>query len=65
MMFGAMASTEGPTGIHEKQYDIILAEHQGVAKQVSQFVDVDLSALNAKLECRRCPLDTGLKNSRD
>ena len=59
MTSGAMGSTEGPTDTHRQQYEIIVAEYQGVAEQVSQLLDVDLPALNAKLDAAGAPWTPG------
>lgn len=61
MTSGAMGSTEGPTDTHRQQYEIIVAEYQGVAEQVSQLLDVDLPALNAKLDAAGAPWTPGRK----
>ena len=41
------------------QRAIIVAEYQGVAEQVSQLLDVDLPALNAKLDAAGAPWTPG------
>ena len=61
MMSGAVGSTEGPTETHRQQFAIIAAEYQGVAEQVSQLLDVDLPALNAKLDAAGAPWTPGRK----
>ena len=61
MTSGAMGSTEGPTDTHRQQYEIIVAEYQGVAEQVSQLLDIDLPALNAKLDAAGAPWTPGRK----
>ena len=50
MMFGAMGSTEGPTGTHMQQYDIVLQEYEEVADQLTEMIETDIPALNEKLD---------------
>ena len=50
MMFGAMGSTEGPTGTHMQQYDIVVEEYEQVADQLKELVETDIPALNKKLD---------------
>ena len=50
MMFGAMGSTEGPTGTHMQQYDIVIQEYEAVADQLTELIETDIPALNKKLD---------------
>ena len=61
MMFGAMGSTEGPTGTHKRQYDIAGEEFQEAIGDLRQIVEVDLPALNAKLDEAGEPWTPGRK----
>ena len=61
MMMGAMGSTEGPTGTHRQQYDIIAAEYGEVIGELKQVVERDLPALNRKLDAAGAPWTPGRK----
>ncbi len=61
MMMGAMGSTEGPTGTHRKQYDIVSQEFSEVIGDLKQLVEVDVPALNAKLDEAGAPWTPGRK----
>ncbi len=49
-MMGAMGSTEGPTGTHRRQYEIAGEEFEEVIDDLRQIVEVDIDALNQKLD---------------
>ena len=50
MMLGAMGSTEGPTGTHMQQFDIVLDEYKSVEQQLRELVDTKIADLNQKLD---------------
>ncbi len=59
MMFGAMGSTEGPTGTHKKQFDIVLDEYQQVADTLKQLVEQEIPDLNKRLDDAGAPWTPG------
>ena len=61
MMMAAMGSTEGPTGTHRQQYDIVAEEYGEVIGDLKQVVEVDLPALNEKLDDAGAPWTPGRK----
>ncbi|MEM9410571.1 MAG: glycosyl hydrolase, partial [Planctomycetota bacterium] len=50
MMFGAMGSTEGPTGTHMQQYDIVVQEYGEVIGELRELIDQKIPQLNEKLD---------------
>ena len=61
MMFGAMGSTQGPTGTHEKQYEIVVDEFESVAGDLEELVESDLPAINEMLDDAGAPWTPGRK----
>ncbi len=59
MMSGAMGSTEGPTGTHMQQYDVVVDEYQQVSDQLKELVDEKIPALNEKLDEAGIPWTPG------
>ena len=61
MMFGAMGSTEGPTGTHMQQYDIVVQEYEDVADKLKELIEADIPAINEKLDEAGAPWTPGRK----
>jgi photosystem II stability/assembly factor-like uncharacterized protein len=61
MMFGAMGSSEGPTGTHERQYEIALEQYESVLGDLETLVNDELPALNEKLDDANAPWTPGRK----
>jgi hypothetical protein len=61
VMFGAMGSTEGPTGTHRRQLAIAGEEFEAVVGDLRNLVEVDLVALHAKLDEAGAPWTPGRK----
>ena len=61
MMLGAMGSTEGPTGTHMQQYDIVSEEYAAVAEQLNELVNSKIPALNTQLDEAGAPWTPGRK----
>ncbi len=61
MMFGAMGSTEGPTGTHRRQYEIAGEEYDAVIDELRTLVETDLPALHEKLDEAGAPWTPGRK----
>ncbi len=59
MMFGAMASTAGPTGTHRGQYDIIVEEYKDVIGKLLEITETELPAINKKLDEAGAPWTPG------
>jgi photosystem II stability/assembly factor-like uncharacterized protein len=59
MLFGAMGSTEGPTGTHMQQYDIVVDEYEVALKKLNDLVDNKLQQLNTKLDDAGAPWTPG------
>ena len=59
MMFGAMGSSEGPTGTHMQQYDIVVEEYEEVIDELREIVDSKIPALNEKLDEAGAPWTPG------
>ena len=60
-MMGAMGSTEGPTGTHRRQFEIAGEQFQAVVGKLRKLVEVDLAALNKKLDAAGAPWTPGRK----
>ena len=60
-MFGAMGSTEGPTGTHRRQFEIAGEEFEAVVGDLRTLVEVDLAALHEKLDEAGAPWTPGRK----
>lgn len=61
MMFGAMGSTEGPTGTHKRQYEIALKQFQKASKELEKIVNVEIPKLSKKLDAANAPWTPGRK----
>ena len=61
MMFGAMGSTEGPTGTHERQFEIAAEQYEAVLGELETLVDDEIPALNEKLDEADAPWTPGRK----
>ncbi|MGB7328570.1 MAG: hypothetical protein WBD31_27080, partial [Rubripirellula sp.] len=61
MMFGAMGSLEGPTGTHERQYDIARQQYEAVLGDLKELVDQSIPAINEKLDEAGAPWTPGRK----
>ncbi len=61
MMFGAMGSTEGPTGTHERQYEIAIEQYAAALGDLETLIDEEIPALNAKLDEANAPWTPGRK----
>ena len=61
VMFGAMGSTEGPTGTHQRQYEIAKEQFEAVVGDLETLVDEDLESLNEKLDDAAAPWTPGRK----
>ena len=59
MVMGAMGSTEGPTGTHMQQYDIVVDEYESISDQLDKLVNKKLPALNKKLDEAGAPWTPG------
>ena len=59
MMFGAMGSTEGPTGTHMQQYEIVLEEYRAVEQQLREIVKTKVPGLDQKLDDAGAPWTPG------
>ncbi|MEM7782733.1 MAG: glycosyl hydrolase [Planctomycetota bacterium] len=59
MMFGAMGSTEGPTGTHKRQYEIVKGQFESVLADLKEVVLGDIPALNKKLDAANAPWTPG------
>ena len=60
-MYGAMGSTEGPTGTHRRQYEIAGEQYEAVVGDLRKLVEVDLKALHKKLDNANAPWTPGRK----
>ena len=60
-MFGAMGSDEGPTGTHQKQYDIVDAEFSAALKKLKPILDSKIPTLEKKLDVAGAPWTSGRK----
>ena len=60
-MFGAMGSTEGPTGTHRRQFEIAGDQYMEVVDDLRKLVEVDLASLHKKLEEAGAPWTPGRK----
>ncbi|MFP6897659.1 MAG: hypothetical protein VCA38_13725, partial [Roseibacillus sp.] len=56
MISGALA---GPTGTHRRQYDVIVNEYKEALRRLKQIVNVDMPALNRKLNKAGAPWTPG------
>lgn len=61
MMFGAMGSTEGPTGTHKRQYEIVREQFEAVVGDLENLVENDIAELNAELDAAGAPWTPGRK----
>ena len=61
MMFGAMGSTEGPTGTHRRQYEIAGEQFEAVVGDLRTLVEDDMAALHEKLDEAGAPWTPGRK----
>lgn len=61
MMFGAMGSLEGPTGTHERQYDIAREQYESVVGDLKELVEDAIPAINEKLDEAGAPWTPGRK----
>jgi hypothetical protein len=60
-MFGAMGSTEGPTGTHRRQYEIAEEEFVEVQAELKQMLEEDMPALLKRLDEMGAPWTPGRK----
>lgn len=58
-MFGAMGSTEGPTGTHERQYEIAAAEYQELSGQLRQLIERDVPKMLQRIDKLGAPWTPG------
>lgn len=61
MMFGAMGSTEGPTGTHRRQYEIAVELYDSALAELEELVNVEIPKLNEKLDAANAPWTPGRK----
>lgn len=61
MMFGAMGSTEGPTGTHRRQYEIAAELYMAAVGELEEIVNTEIPNLNAKLDDANAPWTPGRK----
>ena len=61
MMFGAMGSTEGPTGTHRRQYEIAGEQYEAIVGDLRTLVEDDMAALHEKLDKAGAPWTRGRK----
>lgn len=60
-MFGAMGSTEGPTGTHRRQFEIAGEEYDALVGDLEQLVEKDVPKLLKKLDDLGAPWTPGRK----
>ena len=60
-MFGAMGSTEGPTGTHRRQLEIAGEQYAAVIDDLRQLVEKDLPSLHKQLDKAGAPWTPGRK----
>ncbi|MEM6366511.1 MAG: glycosyl hydrolase, partial [Planctomycetota bacterium] len=60
-MMGAMGSTEGPTGTHQRQFEIAGEQYEKVVGELRKLAEVDLPALHEKLDAANAPWTPGRK----
>lgn len=58
-MMGALGSTTGPTGTHQRQYEIALAEFEEAVQQLNQLLKVDIPELFNRLDLAGAPWTPG------
>ncbi len=61
MMFGAMGSTEGPTGTHRRQLEIAEEEYKEVIGDLKKLVEKELPKLHRQLDDAGAPWTPGRK----
>lgn len=61
MMFGAMGSTEGPTGTHRRQYEIAAELYEDVVGDLKNLVENEIPKLHQKLDESGAPWTPGRK----
>ena len=59
MMFGAMGSTEGPTGTHQRQYELAEQEFMAVIGDLRKLAEKDIPKLNKQLDAAGAPWTPG------
>ncbi|MFK7737579.1 MAG: hypothetical protein AB8B50_16205 [Pirellulaceae bacterium] len=60
-MFGAMGSTEGPTGTHRRQYEVVEEAFVEVQAELKQLLEEDMPALLERLDEMGAPWTPGRK----
>ncbi len=60
-MFGAMGSTEGPTGTHRRQFEIATGEYKLAVDDLRKLVEKDIPRLHQKLDEAGAPWTPGRK----
>lgn len=60
-MFGAMGSTEGPTGTHQRQYEIAAELFEELQEEMQTLLKTDIPALMEKLDELGVPWTPGRK----
>ncbi len=60
-MSGAMGSTEGPTGTHQRQLEIAQEQYEEIVGDLEALVEDDIAALNEKLDEAGAPWTPGRK----
>ena len=61
LMFGAMGSSEGPTGTHRRQYDIAVELYKEVVDDLQALVETEIPKLHEKLDKAGAPWTPGRK----
>ena len=61
MMFGAMGSSEGPTGTHRRQYEIARKEFEAAVKELRAIAEQELPAFHNELDKANAPWTPGRK----
>ncbi len=61
MMFGAMASYEGPTGTHRNQYEVVDEEFSEALESLREILETAIPGLQDKLDSAGAPWTPGRK----
>ncbi len=59
LMFGAMASYEGPTGTHRSQYEVIDEEFTEALQMLNEILETDMPALHEQMDSAGAPWTPG------
>ncbi|MDG2013387.1 MAG: hypothetical protein P8J33_07775 [Pirellulaceae bacterium] len=59
LMFGAMASYEGPTGTHRSQYEIIDEEFSEALQMLNEILETEMPALHEQMDSAGAPWTPG------